>query len=82
MRFGVPAQVAQRVQAWPGGVPAPTRDAATVVLLRDGAAGIEAFLLVRTGAMAAFAGMTVFPGGVVDPDDLTADALPWHGPSA
>ncbi len=82
MRFGVPAQVAQRVQAWQGGTPAPTRDAATVVLMRDGPAGIEVYLLVRTGAMAAFAGMTVFPGGGVDPDDLAADALPWYGPSA
>ncbi len=48
---------------------APVRDAATVVLLRDGAAGIEAWLLTRVTQMAFAAGMTVFPGGRVDPAD-------------
>ena len=48
----------------------PVRDAATVVLLRDGADGIEAWLLTRVSAMAFAAGMSVFPGGRVDPADV------------
>lgn len=47
----------------------PVRDAATVVLLRDGAAGLEAWLLTRVTQMAFAAGMTVFPGGRVDAAD-------------
>lgn len=47
----------------------PVRDAATVVLLRDGASGIEAWLLTRVREMAFAAGMSVFPGGRVDPAD-------------
>ncbi|MDP9118309.1 MAG: NUDIX hydrolase [Actinomycetota bacterium] len=51
------------------------RDAATVVLLRDGAAadggagGIEVWLLTRVTQMAFAAGMSVFPGGRVDVGD-------------
>jgi 8-oxo-dGTP pyrophosphatase MutT (NUDIX family) len=56
----------------------PVRDAATVVLLRDGGAGIEVWLLTRVRQMAFAAGMSVFPGGRVDEDD--AD-LPWVGPA-
>jgi 8-oxo-dGTP pyrophosphatase MutT (NUDIX family) len=47
------------------------RDAATVILLRDGADGIEAWLLTRVAAMAFAGGMTVFPGGRVDPADAS-----------
>jgi 8-oxo-dGTP pyrophosphatase MutT (NUDIX family) len=54
----------------------PVRDAATVVLLRDGAEGIEAWLLTRVTQMAFAAGMTVFPGGRVDDAD---SALPLAG---
>ncbi|TAM81319.1 MAG: NUDIX domain-containing protein [Jatrophihabitans sp.] len=54
----------------------PVRDAATVVLLRDGDAGIEAWLLTRVREMAFAAGMSVFPGGRVDPDDA---GLPFPG---
>ena len=57
----------------------PVRDAATVVLLRDSAAGPEAFLLRRVRGMAFAAGMTVFPGGAVDPRDADA-AVGWVGP--
>lgn len=53
------------------------RDAATVVLLRDGARGVDAWLLTRVAHLAFAAGMTVFPGGSVEPGD--AD-LPWIGP--
>ena len=60
---------------------APPRHAATVVLLRDAAAGPEVYLLRRAGTMAFAAGMHVFPGGSVDPrDGETATA--WSGPSA
>ncbi|MDT4925442.1 MAG: hypothetical protein QOG01_3155 [Pseudonocardiales bacterium] len=54
----------------------PVRDAATVVLLRDGTDGVEAWLLTRVTQMAFAAGMTVFPGGRVD--DADAD-LPLQG---
>jgi 8-oxo-dGTP pyrophosphatase MutT (NUDIX family) len=52
------------------------RDAATVVLLRDGACGIEVWLLTRIAQLAFAAGMTVFPGGRVEPGDA---GLPWAG---
>jgi 8-oxo-dGTP pyrophosphatase MutT (NUDIX family) len=49
------------------------RNAATVMLLRDGKGGLEVFMMKRT-ALAAFAGSAyVFPGGVVDLDDSGAD---------
>jgi 8-oxo-dGTP pyrophosphatase MutT (NUDIX family) len=49
------------------------------MVVRDGAAGPEVFLQRRVGAMAFAAGMTVFPGGGVDPSDGTAD-IEWVGP--
>ncbi|WP_347057367.1 hypothetical protein ABC795_11730 [Blastococcus sp. HT6-30] len=55
------------------------RDAASVVLLRDGAAGPEVYLLRRRPAMAFAASMHVFPGGSVDPRDREA-AEHWAGP--
>ena len=62
--------------------PAPTRDAATVVLLRDAVrrSGVEAYLLRRVKSMAFAGGMYVFPGGSVDPRDADHD-MPWVGPS-
>ncbi len=53
------------------------KDAATVVLLRDGA-GLETFLLRRTGRAAFMAGASVFPGGKLDDDDL-APGVPLAG---
>ncbi len=47
----------------------PARPAATVVILRDGGEGIEAFMVVRHRAIAFAAGALVFPGGKVDPGD-------------
>ncbi len=55
----------------------PVRDAATVALLRDGPAGIEAWLLTRVNQMVFAAGMSVFPGGRVDAAD---GEVPWSGP--
>ena len=49
---------------------APMHDAATVVLLRDSAAGIEC-LMVRKNSGQAFGGMWVFPGGRVEEADGT-----------
>ncbi len=46
--------------------------AATVVLLRDGAQGIEVLLLERPRHTGTFAGAWVFPGGRVDPEDYDA----------
>ena len=60
---------------------APLKDAATVVLVRDSADGIEVFLQRRVKQMAFAGGMTVFPGGGVDPRDAEADPA-WTGPDA
>jgi 8-oxo-dGTP pyrophosphatase MutT (NUDIX family) len=55
----------------------PIRDAATVILLRDSATGPpEVWMLTRTSQMTFAAGMSVFPGGRVDPGDAS---LPWAG---
>lgn len=61
-------------------LPAEPRDAATVVLLRPGAAGPELYLLRRHVSMDFAGGMCVFPGGGVDPRDFDSD-LAWAGPS-
>ncbi|MEV0351847.1 NUDIX hydrolase [Nonomuraea sp. NPDC050680] len=57
--------------------PVPARDAATVVILREGP---EVYLLRRKSTMAFAAGAYVFPGGSVDPRD-TDHAVAWAGPS-
>jgi 8-oxo-dGTP pyrophosphatase MutT (NUDIX family) len=59
--------------------PVAPRDAATVVLLRDGPSGLEVFLLRRAVGMAFAAGMTVFPGGGVDLRDADIP-VGWSGP--
>ena len=57
------------------------REAATVMLLRDGPDGLQTWLLRRVPKMAFAPGMSVFPGGGVDPVDAsgpvpaTADAV-------
>jgi 8-oxo-dGTP pyrophosphatase MutT (NUDIX family) len=60
--------------------PVVPRDAATVVLLRDGERGVEVYLLRRVASMAFAAGMTVFPGGSVDPRDAHVPVAAWTGP--
>jgi 8-oxo-dGTP pyrophosphatase MutT (NUDIX family) len=55
--------------------PTPARDAATVVLLRDGPVGLETCLLRRTASARFVPGVHVFPGGAVDPADAHAAAL-------
>ncbi len=73
--------LAERVRGLADGTttPVPTRDAATVLLLRDRPAGPEAYLLRRVQAMSFAGGMHVFPGGSVDPADAQAE-IGWAGP--
>jgi 8-oxo-dGTP pyrophosphatase MutT (NUDIX family) len=59
--------------------PAVAKDAATVILSRDGTGGPEVFVLRRVLGMAFAAGMTVFPGGGVDPRDADT-SVAWTGP--
>ncbi|WP_336030328.1 NUDIX hydrolase [Geodermatophilus sp. FMUSA9-8] len=59
---------------------AAVRPAATVLLLRDGEAGLEVHLLRRTRGMPFAGGMTAYPGGGVDPRDGDTDVA-WTGPS-
>jgi len=48
----------------------PARPASTVMLLRPARAGFEVFLQRRVPTMAFAAGITVFPGGALDPGDV------------
>lgn len=62
---------ASRLEAWfrdnePDETVVP---AATVVIVRDGADGIET-LMLRKNSKLAFGGMWVFPGGRIDPEDV------------
>ncbi len=45
------------------------RPAATVLLVRDGASGLEVFMVVRHHKIDFASGALVFPGGAVDPGD-------------
>ncbi len=49
-----------------------TIPAATVILIRDGDAGVETLMLRRNSKLA-FGGMWVFPGGRIDADDHEGD---------
>ena len=60
--------------------PAEPKQAATVLLLRDGAPGLEVYLLRRTKGMPFAGGMTAYPGGGVDPRDGDIE-IGWVGPS-
>jgi 8-oxo-dGTP pyrophosphatase MutT (NUDIX family) len=69
--------------------PAVPRDAATVILLRQGTgagpgagagAGVEAFLLRRTAELEFAPGACVFPGGSVDERDADP-GIGWVGPA-
>lgn len=48
------------------GPPTPPRQAATVILLRDGREGLEILLVKRTPAARFMGGVWVFPGGAVE----------------
>ena len=51
----------------------PVYPAATVVLVRDGDAGLEALLVQRNKTVQHMGGMWVFPGGKVDEADYPSD---------
>lgn len=59
--------------------PSVPRDAATVLLLQDGPAEVEVYLLRRVQGMPFAGGMTAYPGGSVDPRDADTD-IGWLGP--
>jgi 8-oxo-dGTP pyrophosphatase MutT (NUDIX family) len=61
--------------------PAVPRDAATVMLLRQGHAGLQVYMLRRKPTMAFAPGAYVFPGGSVDPRDAD-EQVAWAGPDA
>lgn len=63
-----------------GGVAEP-RLAATVVAVRDGADGVEVWMIRRAMTMAFAPGAMVFPGGGVDHRD-SEPSIPWTGGSA
>ena len=78
----VPKEIVQRLQDIADGrvTPVEPKQAATVVLLRSGGAGLEAYMLRRKPTMAFAAGAYVFPGGSVDARDSEGD-IGWAGPS-
>lgn len=79
----LPEHLVGRYQEYVDGsrVPAEPRNAATVILLRDGAAEPEAYLLRRQLSMDFAGGMAVFPGGGVDARDHALEPALWAGPS-
>jgi 8-oxo-dGTP pyrophosphatase MutT (NUDIX family) len=88
-RLPLPDALVAQARSYASGdaAPAEPRDAATVVLLRPGAAGAsagpEVYLLRRQTSMAFAGGMCVFPGGGVDPRDFDDELLDrglWAGP--
>ena len=79
----VPAPLVERARRLAAGelTPVRPRHASTVVLLRDGADGLEAYVLRRHTSMAFAAGMYAFPGGSADARDAEA-TVGWVGPTA
>jgi 8-oxo-dGTP pyrophosphatase MutT (NUDIX family) len=59
--------------------PAVPRQAATVLLLRDGTAGLEVYLQRRTRGMPFAGGMSAYVGGGVDERDGDTE-IAWAGP--
>ena len=82
-RLPAPEQLAARARAAAAAgsdaPDVPVRDAATVVLVRDGAGGPEVYLLRRHARMTFAPGQAVFPGGGVDPRDRDVE-VSWAGP--
>lgn len=76
-------RVSRRVRRAAAGYPAgmvdgdvPIRVAATVILVRDGTAGLETLLVRRNAALAFHGGSWVFPGGRMDPVDYPGGEQP------
>ncbi|MFJ6212260.1 NUDIX hydrolase [Streptomyces sp. NPDC092296] len=80
-RSAMPPTWPARIRALAAGEydPPRPRRAATVVLLRQGAPGVRAYLLRRRATMAFAAGMYAYPGGAVDPRDAEQH-VGWAGP--
>ncbi len=80
--FPVPEGLAEHARRFyaSGAEPVAPRLASTVVLLRPGVAGPEAYAIRRAATMAFAAGMLAFPGGSVDPRDATTEPA-WAGPT-
>ncbi len=64
-----------RVGAVPEEELPPAIPAATVILLRDGADGVETLMLRRNSKLAFAGGAWVFPGGRIDPEDYPAGVV-------
>jgi 8-oxo-dGTP pyrophosphatase MutT (NUDIX family) len=56
----------------------PPVDAATVMVVRDGSAGLEVLLVRRHGNAGVLGGVHVFPGGKLDATDCDRRSA-WHG---
>ncbi|MCH9817201.1 MAG: NUDIX hydrolase [Actinomycetia bacterium] len=83
---GMPEALTRRAEALLTGDTAAwtapdTKDSATVILLRDSEVGPQTFLQRRVGSMKFAAGMYVFPGGRVEPQDADPQ-VPWRGDPA
>ncbi|MGW6392343.1 NUDIX hydrolase [Streptomyces sp. NPDC055103] len=76
-----PPEWPDRIRALAAGelTPVSPRRAATVLLLRDGAAGPDVHMLRRRTSMAFAGGAYAYPGGGVDPRD--EQPVRWAGPS-
>ncbi len=70
----LPKGIAERIDDPPSS-PALPRPAATVVLMRDAAEGVQVLLLKRVHSAGFVPGAYVFPGGRVDRDDADPDVL-------
>ncbi len=55
---------------------AAVRPASTMILLRDGSAGMEVFMVVRHHQIDFASGALVFPGGSIDADDHAVATMP------
>ena len=81
-RRRLPAALIEGARGFADGskTPVATKDASTVVLMRDGSAGPEVYLLQRHLGMEFAGGFCVFPGGGVDPRDFDKE-IGWAGPT-
>jgi 8-oxo-dGTP pyrophosphatase MutT (NUDIX family) len=61
----------------PSGAPVPPREAASLILLRDGVDGPEVLLLQRHPGSRFSPGAFAFPGGRVEPADAAPDVERW-----
>ncbi|HEX5996093.1 MAG TPA: NUDIX hydrolase [Jiangellales bacterium] len=80
-RRWLPPPLAERARAFVAGglTPVQPHAAATVILLRDAAQGLEVYVLRRRSSMAFAAGMHAFAGGRVDTRDVADEGIAWFG---